>query len=816
MHLSLSWIREYVEIPKSITPQLLADLLNLHVVEVDEVVSQSEAFKNIIVGKISAIKPHPNADKLQLVSVDAGKKKQLDIVCGASNIKEGQLVPVALVGAHLSGDFEIKEAEIRGEKSSGMLCSEKELNLGSDHSGIMILDEKAKIGQDLSEHLDLNDHIYEIDNKSLTNRPDLWGYLGMAREIAIITDGKLKADLLIENQDNSAIAQAHKANPLNVKIETPESCSRYMATTIENIEILDSPQWLKKRLIASNLRPINNIVDITNYIMLETGQPMHAFDASLIINTNNESAEITVRNAKPEESIQLLDGDTATLSKNDLIITNSTSPIAIAGIIGGSNTEVSHDTTVIVLESANFDPISIRKTSSKISKRTESSIRFEKGPDPNTAEIAMVRAINLIKQILPNSTLKAAPIDITNFPQQMSIVKFSHEWIQKRIGIEVDAAKIVKILTDLGCKAESLKSGDIKVHAPSWRSKDISTKEDILEEVSRIIGYDNIKREMPSTTLSSPVENKEINLINQIKNVLTGLPALNEITNYSFVSKKHLVKCGIDSIEHIQLANPLNEEYTHLRKNLIPNLLTNIRTNQNSYEQIQIFEIGAIYTPVESDINKDNTSKEKLPYQENRVAIILASNNPKEDFDRIKSITNHLFEVLELKITYDQPPYLKEWCSSESSAAIISSGAELGYCSIIKQDVVKKLGLRKTPVICELRIPPMLEQISNKPAKLYKKESKFPKATRDLSFVLNSKISYNEIIEEISNFNPLIKSVDLFDVFTSENIGRNKKSMAFHIAYQSDRNLTNIEVDEIQNALIKKIESRFDATIRDF
>lgn len=393
MYLSLNWLKDFVKTPSDMTPEELGLRLTNHTVEVEDVIKEAEKYKNIVIGKILEIKKHPSADRLQLVKVDIGSNK-LDIVCGAFNIEVGQLVPVALAGAILPNGVEIKEVEVRGEKSNGMLCAEDELVLGDDHSGILILKD-GKVGQQFGEYLKLSDVIFEVDNKSITHRPDLWSHYGMAREISAFLGVKFK-----EYEPNEKlIAKVEDKIKISVKVEDRDLCPRYMAIAMSRIKVESSPKWIKERLIAVGMRPINNIVDITNYVMLELGQPMHAFDKALISanrETNGHGLNIIIRRAKRSEAIKTLDGVKRELDENMLVIANKIKPIAIAGVMGGAESEINSDTTEIILESANFNFISIRKTSQELGLRTESSIRFEKALDPNLADVAKYACLIII------------------------------------------------------------------------------------------------------------------------------------------------------------------------------------------------------------------------------------------------------------------------------------------------------------------------------------------------------------------------------------------------------------------------------------
>ena len=359
MFLSLKWLKDYVEIPKGLSPEELGEKLTLHTVEIDGVEDQAKNLDKVVIGKILEVKTHPNADKLRLARVDV-KEEVLDIVCGAPNIEAGQMVPVALVGAIMPNGLQIKESKIRGEVSRGMLCAEDELGLGEDHEGIMILDEKAKLGHNLAEYLGYDDVLFEVDNKSITNRPDLWGHYGYARELRAFLNTKVTADFDRIAKLELPTGQSEEA--IKVKVDDHRLCPRYMAVKIDKIEIAPSPKWLSDRLIAVGVRPINNIVDITNYIMYELGQPMHAFDGDKV-------GGILVRCAKKGEAITTLDEEVRKLTEEDIVITDGKDPIAIAGVMGGLNSEIDTQTSSIILESANFDFLSVRKTSTRLGLR---------------------------------------------------------------------------------------------------------------------------------------------------------------------------------------------------------------------------------------------------------------------------------------------------------------------------------------------------------------------------------------------------------------------------------------------------------------
>lgn len=817
MYLSLDWLKDYVDVSK-ITPEELGLKLTMHTVEIDEVINQADQFNKVVVGKVLEVKKHPGADRLNLAKVDVSRKEPLDIVCGASNLKKEQLVPVALVGAVLPGDFKIEAREVRGEKSEGMICAEDELGLGEDHEGIMVLEKKAKIGQNFGDYLKLQDVIFDVDNKSITNRPDLWGHLGMAREIAVFLDSKntKKFNKILENK----LKNDESLEEINVKVEDKDLCPRYMAVKVDGVEVKESPEWIKKRLQAIGMRPINNIVDATNYAMIELGQPMHAFDSKKV-------SEIIVRRAKKDEKIKTLDGAERKLDNEMLVIADSKNIIAIAGVMGGENSEISNETSSIILESANFEPISVRKTSTKLGLRSEASTRFEKSLDPNMCEIALARAVELLKETCPKVKVSSQVADEADFNLNQGPIEIGLDWINKRLGEKIKEDKIINILTRLGFGVEVKEGNILNVSVPTWRAtKDIDIKEDVLEEVARIYGYDNLKPKMPLVALDAPRENKERSLERKIKNILSFGAGLNETYNYSFLGEEKLKKLKIDSSEYIKLKNPISNVHTILRQNLFVNMIDNVKVNQAKYEEIRFFEIGSIFLNNPGTINKDKDKKDNLPYQEKHLAILEAGSDV---YEKVKGKLEYLFDSLSISFKYEPAETTPDWSLKSSFAKIkienngtdtsvgSARGEEIGFVSEIDKKILSSLGVKKDVAVVEVSFDKIFKTISSLLEKKYKEANKFPKAERDLAFVVDSKVLYNKIKAEIEEFNELIFEVELFDVYEGDKIGSEKRSLAFHITYLSnEKTLKSEEVDELQKKLIKNLENKFEAKIRDF
>lgn len=807
MLISYNWLNEFIKLPKTATPEDVAARFTAHTVEVESVQSQANNWSGVLVGKVLEVEPHPNADRLRVTKVDI-KTEVLDIVCGAPNVAVGQLVAVATVGSVLPGDFVIKESEIRGIMSRGMICAEDELGLGDNHEGIMVLGKNAKIGESLAKHLKLNDVVIEIDNKSLSNRSDLWGHYGLARELSAIYEVSLKdyqsflEPDLVEGDD-----------VLSIKVEDHKLCPRYLAVAISGLEITDSPQWLRDRLLAVGIRPINNVVDVTNYVMLETGQPLHAFDKSKV-------SKIVVRTAKKDEHLETLDGQEKELSEDMIIISDGENPIAVAGVIGGQQSGVTSATREIILEAANFEAVSVRKTAAKLGLRTEASVRFEKSLDPNLAEVALRRFWALIKQVCPGAVISSKLANQQKFDLFIGPLTLTTAWINERVGQEIPEIKIIGILERLGFKVEA-NEGQLSVTIPTWRAaKDVSIKEDILEEVLRIWGYNQIEATAPSAPITVPVRLADLALEHSLEDFLSGSLNLTEVQNYNFVSNHQLQKLGLDASSYLKLVNPVSDQHDVLRQNLAVGLLNNVRTNQFNFSRLALFEMGRVYFDTPGIFDKAGDDKDRLPYQQKRLGLMLASKQSEQNFFVVKgwvsALINHLFggvwETV-FAIAEDEIPY----GDKRQTVRVRVNDRDLGSVTAVKAETAKEFGLKMETVIAELSLVELESLLAVCPAKKYQAPPKYPAVVRDLAFVVDQGMMYNVLRQEIKNFDPLIKAVDLFDSYQGGKLGADKKSLAFHVIYQSaERTLRSEEVETVQHDLVKHLEEKFGAQIRNF
>ncbi len=809
MYISLNWLKDFVKIPTKIKPTTISEGLTSHTVEVENLLNQSEQFNQVVVGRVLEVHKHPNADRLRLATVDV-KSTKLKIVCGATNLAVNQLVPVSLIGVKLPNGLEIKESLIRGEKSSGMICAEDELGLGQDHEGILVLNDKAKIGESFAKYLQANDYILEIDNKSLSNRPDLLNHYGLARELSAIFMWTLKAYNNFFKSNWNFLSS--KENKLEVKIEARELCPRYLALKLDNILVKESPKWLRNRLIAVNQRPVNNIVDLANYVMLDCGQPLHTFDASKI-------EKIVVRRADNQESIKTLDDKERILDNRDLVISNGSDIIAIAGVIGGKDSEITTNTTSIILESANFLAANIRKTSQKLGLRTEASVRFEKSLDIDLPELALNRFLTLLLDICPEMKISSSLIDCRQTKNEIIRINLDLVWLTKKLGQEIPREFVITSLKKLGFEIEDDRKDIFTVIVPSWRSsKDIQNKEDLAEEVLRLYGYDKIVSQSPVLKLGLPELNKERLLERKIKNILTLGYALNEVYNYSFVGVQQLQQMNIDYSQYLKLVNPWSSKHSLLRQSLIPGFINNIKINQFKEASLAFMEIGSVFFKIPGNLPKDFETTEVLPYQERHLGLALTGDG--DLFGNLKGIITGLLQnLIDYKI---RPKFLilesvPNWANEIWAAKIVIFNKEIGILARIKDQVALNFNFKKPAVLAEINFKILAELVLNLKPVGFQTGSKYPAVRRDISFVVAKEILYNDLRGEIIKFNPLIINIELFDIYQGNKLKVEQKSLAFHLVYQAkDHTLVAQEVDEVQEKLIAHLVKKFAIKLRDF
>ncbi len=792
MLISLNWIKDFVPLKDNLDLKEFGELVTVHTAEVEGYTDLADSFNNIVVGKIKSIKPHPDADKLTVTETDIGGKTH-QIVCGANNIYEGMYAPVALPGAkvkwHGEGELvELKPTKVRGVQSDGMLCAGEEIGLENKVDGIYdFKGMDVKEGMPLAKVFSKNDVVFEIDNKSLTHRPDLWGHYGMAREIAAITDNKLK-------KLEPKVTIPSKGESPDIEVKDYDLCPRYCGLTITGVKVEESPKWLADRLMAVGYRPISNIVDITNYVMAELGQPLHAFDKDYI------KKGIIVRRAEKNEKITTLDGQERKLDDKMLVIADHEKPVAIAGVMGGENSEINDGTTEVIIESANFNPQSIRTTSTRLGLRTEAVQRFEKSLDPHMAELAIKRTAELILQLCPDAKIAGPITDKKKISLKELTITLDTQNVSSKIGVPISLKQCTDILESLEFGVHKKSDTLLEVLVPTFRAtKDIDIEDDLVEEIVRIYGYDNVEPTLPALPIKSPTENVERTRKHHARNLLSYGFGLTEIYNYSFYGQNDLAKCLMNDKHHLQLQNYLSQDETHLRTTLAPNLFKNIADNLRYHDALRFYEIGRTYKEI----------GEYFPLEEKWIsgAVVLPKKAKLEAFYDVKSIagdflkqfSKHKVELYEAK---DCPVY----AHPSRCATIKVRGQEVGFVFEAHPQVLKNFDIEAKVAMFEINFTKLAA--IDEPLVKHEQLPKFQGLDIDISVVIDRKKTVGDIEKEIRKADKnLIKRVKLFDLYEGEHVEKDKKALAFRVLLQaSDRTLTDEEMSSIQKKIFQNLE----------
>ena len=795
MKFSESWLREWIN--PEISSEMLADQLTMAGLEVDDVEKVAGDFSGVVIGRVVECKQHPNADKLRVTKVDIGKPELLDIVCGAPNCRQGLTVACATIGAVLPGDFKIKAAKLRGEPSEGMLCSYSELGISEDHNGIIELPDDAPLGQDIREYLNLNDVM--IDISVTPNRADCFGIIGVARDISAVNNIPMK-------QLNIESVPATIADTLPININEPKAAPRYLGRIIKNIDVTaTTPLWMKEKLRRGGIRSIDAVVDITNYVLLELGHPMHAFDLAQI------DRGIIVRYAQQGEKLVLLNGNEVKLNDKTLVIADHQKVLAMAGIMGGDKSGVTNSTKDIFLESAFFAPLAITGKAREYGLHTEASHRYERGVDPYLQHAAMERATQLLIEICGG---EVAPIvDVTNqneLPTQATI-KLRREKIDRIIGYAIETQKITDILVRLGCIVEY--TNDLwTVTSPSWRF-DLQIEEDLVEEVARIYGYNNIPNEhMKTESVMKPKPESQISL-RRVKDLLVDM-GYQEAVTYSFVDPK-VQRTLHPAQQDIVLPNPISSEMSVMRLSLWSGLLDAVAYNQNRQQsRIRLFETGLRFIP-----------DEKCEFgvrQELMLSGVVTGNLydehwalPKQnvDFFDVKGDLESIFSLLGCTEEIEFKKSDLEALHPGQSAAIYINNELIGHLGVLHPEIEKKLSLNSKSLVFEIN----LAKINGKEVPVAQDLSKYPSNKRDIAIVVSNKVPAADIIAECKRAGgeQLIK-VSLFDVYQGDNIKADQKSLAISLILQDkSRTLEEEDITNIVSKCVIALQNRFKAILRE-
>lgn len=794
MKLPLSWLKDYVDI--DVSPEVLEEKLFSCGFEVEDVVRVGENIDKIVVCRIEKIEKHPNADKLSVCGIDAGRWGRLQIVTSAKNVSEGDLVPVALDGATLADGGRIFDGELRGVKSNGMFCSGEELGItddfydGASVNGILILREEYPLGEEVKKVLGIEDVIFDVNVTA--NRPDCQSILGLAREVSAVLNKPLKMPDLTYHADKSL----KTTEKLLVENKACDLCPRYLGHYVSDIKIEKSPKWITKRLASAGIRSINNIVDITNFVLTEIGQPMHAFDYN-----NIGGGHIVIRRADKGEKIVTLDNKEFVLNEKNLVICDENKPIALAGVMGGLNSEIKDDTKEIVFEAAKFMRDNIRKTSRSLGQRSDSSARYEKGIDAYTSEIAMDRALHLIDE-LKCGRIACDRYDVPKQELKEKKIATSVKKVNGVLGIEIPADTIKDILTRLhfGCLIE----GDaLNVTVPLYRD-DVESYQDIAEEVIREYGYDHI---VPTLLKSADITNGGLNDaqkdVNNIKDFFCKC-GFNEIITYSFVSEKEFSLYSLEKENCVKIVNPLGEEVSVMRKSLVPSMVNTIVKNLNRKNNAaRLFELACVYA--------SGKTADDLPLQTRRLCFGACG---EEDFFSVKGVVQELFREFSYgkEIVYKRSQ--KAYLHPTVSADVYSDGVLIGSFGALHPEIAQNCGLDKKAYVGEFDYELLCGTFNKKV--YYEAVSRYPSMERDLAVTVDEGVLCGDLIAAIKGAaGEHLKSVKLFDIYRGDQIAVGKKSMAFNLVYSSlERTLTVEEVDGSIKNVLKALREAFGAELR--
>ena len=798
MLLPVEWLKEYTDIKVSI--EEFCEKMIMSGSNIETVEHFGEGIEGVVIGKIVNIEKHPNADSLLVTKTNVGGDEPLQIITGADNIFEGATIPVVLHGGKLPGDKIIKKGKLRGLESNGMLCSPGELGFSDKvvpvalKDGIWILQGEYPLGQDIEAAIGLKGAV--VDFEITPNRPDCLSMIGMAREAAATFGGKLRYP------ETECFKEEGKAKDyIDIQIKKPEYCKRYVGRVVTDVKIEQSPWWLQKRLMYAGMRPINNIVDITNYVMLEYGQPIHAFDIR-----NIADSKIIVDTAEEGELFTTLDGSARKLTANMLLIKDGKRGVAIAGVMGGLNSEIKDDTTTILIESANFDGDSVRATSKKLGLRTEASSRFEKGIDPNLCETAADRVCRLI-EILGAGTVTKGSVDVYPKKQDSNSVNVRVDRVNSVLGIELSGKEMEQIFESLEMEVTRL-GNNMKVTPPTIR-QDLIEEIDFVEEIARIYGYDKMPMTLPKGNAEAR-KSRERALKDLARDVMTGMGA-NEVQTYSFVSPKGVdyVRIEADSWERnfVRLINPLGEENSVMRTILTPNMMEVLGRNYSrNISEVKAFEIGNTFF-------KSLDEEEELP--EEHDSMVIACYGDKESFYALKGMIEELFAKLGIYGTAYVPESEYGVYHPGRCARIMYQDVELGIMGEVHPDVAEKFGIGTRSYCCELAFDQVMSHANIE--RFYKPLPKHPAISRDIALHVKEEVTVAEMTNAIKEAGgKLLENVALFDVYRGKQVADGMKSVAFALTYRAlDRTLTDEEVVKAHQKVLNALKEKLDAVLRE-
>jgi len=809
MKLSLNWIKDYVKLPDDMDLSRLAYDLTMSTVEVEGAENLAERFEKIIVGDIKEVLPHPNADKLRVCRVDIGEGEIKDIVCGGSNLEAGMKVVVACPGAmvrwHGEGEpVEIKNAKLRGVESFGMICAAVEVGLADlfpvedDHEIMDITSFDVPAGTPIALALGLDDIILEIDNKSMTNRPDLWGHYGIARELAALYDLPLvEFDKYVPET----------VEEYDVRIKDIDRCPRYIGARVEGLSVKPSPFEMQSRIWRVGMRPINALVDVTNYVMLATGQPTHVFDSNHIID------HIEVRRANEGEKLQLLNDKELVLSNDDLVIADAEGAVALAGVMGGAKDSVLPETESVILEVANFESRGVRRTALRYDNRTEASSRYEKAVDPERCDQALSLAMKLFSELYPDMKVTAFK-DLYEKKLERAEIDVEFDWLDRRLGKRIPQQIVAKKLGTMGYDVTFTESG-MHIVVPTWRSTgDVSIKADIMEEVARMYGYENFEATTITTSFDGAINQLNVDLVRKIKEYLAFRCNMQEIFTYPWMSDESVNALMPSTDGILALATPPSPTEKYVRCSLLPNICKAIVKNERNFDEFDIFEEAQIF--LDSDYTSDYEG-EKLPAQKKHLgcAFVGSSDNVAELFRRAKGVIGSMPRFTHMEaFTFEktEKPY---WADETVWLNVCLNGKKIGDLALLSKKAALACGIKVlSAILVELDMDALIpfKSRTNRFARL----SEFPMNDYDISFLVDSMVKWDEIYGAVmSKKNELLRDVKFVDEYKGKQIPAGKKSITIRLVIGSDqKTLTGEEIEQVANSILKRIAKTIGAEIR--
>ncbi len=786
---SYNWIKEYLD--TDLSPEKFAELTTAAGNSVETSDYLAKKFDRMVVGLVKEIKSHPDADLLKVVSTDVGSSVA-QIVCGGVNLEEGMLVAVALSGAkvkwHGEGDLvELKDTKIRGVKSEGMICAAEEIGFEKLEQGekeiwnISDLTDSAP-GTGLAKALDLDDVIFDIE--VTTNRPDCKSIIGQAREGGAVLESPF-------TWKSSKISEKKGTEGFSLEVKDERLCSKYLGILLENVQVKASPWWLQKKLLLSGFKPINNLVDITNYILHEYGQPLHTFDADKLA-----GQKVVVRKAKQGEKFLALDGNEYELSKEQLVIADEKRVVAVAGVMGGEETGTTEETTRVFIECATFDPVSVRRTSRALNLYSDSQLLFEKGLSTESTLPALARAVELIEELAGGKVTTEIFKHETSDYEALSF-PFDPDAANRLMGIELSFKEMKGILERLGFTVKK-----DSVNVPYWRDHDIEASVDFVEEIARIYGYDKFPAQLPGGELSLVKQDPGLVWERKIKSFLAGA-GFTEAYSFAFLSKQQLDGYLIESNDAIKLKNPLSMDQEYMRPSLVPSMLTSIEENQKRFTEARLFEIAPVYIPKKDD-------KPDEPY---RLVLGLYGKDPQALFFEAKgSLERMLRESGVREWSFDRNTDERFWHAGRS-ARILVEGKSVGVIGQVSRRVASSFGLDVGAVLVEVDVDGLLGDFNI--VKSFVPIAQFPEVKRDIAFVLDERVEFGDVETVVRVASELLRDVDLFDVYQGKGVEEGKKSMAMHLSFRSDdRTLDAVEIDSQMESIVSVLDKEFSATIR--